>query len=102
MGFKTKNYEIKELNITIDNAYAKISNLIITSKGVAYTTFNIQQNREATENLEPLEVISYSCPIDKTLPAHEQVYTKAKEGLFKDWEDDIILVEKNATEEEAI
>lgn len=90
MGFKTTNYEVKELNITIDNAYAKISNLVITSKGVACTTFNIQQNREATENLEPLEVISYSCPIDKTLPAHEQVYNKAKEDIFIDWEDDIV------------
>ena len=102
MGFKTKNYEVKELNITIDNAYAKISNLTITNKGVAYAIFNVQQDREATENLEPLEVISYSCEVDKTLPVHEQVYLKAKEDIFKDWEDDIISVEKNATEEEAL
>ena len=30
MGLKTSNYKVEELNITIDNAYAKISNLTIT------------------------------------------------------------------------
>lgn len=100
MGLKTKNYELKELNITIENAYAKISSLTITSAGKAYAIFNIQQDRESTESLEALELINFACDIDKTLPVHEQVYIKAKENLFKDWDDDIVI-EEPVVEEEA-
>lgn len=92
MGFKTKNYKIEELNITIDNAYARISTLTIVDHK-AYATFNIQQDRESTESLPSLELVTFSCVINKNLPVHEQVYNKAKESLFTNWEDDIIVEE---------
>ena len=101
MGLKTTNYQIKEKGITIDTAYAKIDSIFVKGNR-ATANFDIQQSREQTESLEALEIVSVSCIIDKETPLHKQMYVKAKEEVFKDWEDDIISVEKNATEEEAI
>lgn len=45
-----------------------------------------------TSNYEAkaLGIVLFSCDIDKDLPLHKQVYEKAKEKRFKDWEDDIV------------
>lgn len=88
MGLKTTNYLIEEKGITIDTAYAKIGSIFVNGNR-ATANFNIQQSREQTESLEPLDTISVSCTIDKEKPLHEQMYVKAKEEVFKDWEDDM-------------
>lgn len=91
MGLKTTNYQIKEKGITIDTAYAKIDSMFVQGNR-ATANFNIQQSREQIESLEALEIVSVSCIIDKEKPLHEQMYVKAKEEVFKDWEDDIVEV----------
>ena len=91
MGLKTINYQIKEKGITIDTAYAKIGSIYINGNK-ATANFAIQQSREQTESLDALEYKSVSCVIDKEKPLHEQMYVKAKEEVFKDWEDDIVEV----------
>lgn len=88
MGLKTINYQIKEKGITIDTAYAKIDSIFVKGDR-ATANFDIQQSREQTESLKALEIVSVSCIIDKEKPLHEQMYLKAKEETFKDWEDDL-------------
>lgn len=94
MGLKTTNYLIQEKGITIDTAYAKIGSIYINGNK-ATANFAIQQSREQTESLDALEYKSVSCVIDKEKPLHEQMYVKAKEEVFKDWEDDIVEVSDN-------
>lgn len=89
MGLKTTNYQIEEKGITIDTAYAKIDSIYIKGNK-ATANFAIQQSREQTETLEPLDIVSVTCIADKEKPLHEQMYVKAKEEVFKDWEDDIV------------
>ena len=90
MGFKTTNYNIKELDITIPTAYAKINDLFVDKNGNAYAKFAIQQTREDVESKQPVSVESVNCVIDKTAPLYEQLYLAAKEKMFADWEDDIV------------
>lgn len=90
MGLKTTNYQIEEKGITIDTAYAKIGSIVVRGNK-AIASLDIQQSREQTESLEPLDTVSVSCIIDKEKPLHEQMYLKAKEEIFKDWEDDIVM-----------
>ena len=91
MGLKRTNYSIKDKGLTLDTAYAKID--VITVRGdKASAIIKIQQNREQATNLEALETVVISCNVDKTKPLHEQMYVKAKEEVFKDWEDDIVEV----------
>ena len=90
MGLKTTNYEVKDYGITLDTAYARISNIHIDLDGTAYCTFEIQKDRESIGKDRCFEAKTFECAIDKTLPIYEQVYMAAKKTLFADWEDDII------------
>lgn len=90
MGLKTYNYKNEAVGITLPTAYAQITDIFIEADGTASTNFTIQQNRESVTTKEPFDIIGYNCEIDKKLPIFEQVYLKAKEELFVDWEDDIV------------
>ena len=37
-----------------------------------------------------MPITSFSCNIDKTAPIYEQLYLKAKEEYFSNWQDDIV------------
>ena len=95
MGFKTTNYESKALGISVPEAYARLTRASVNIHGVASATFEIQQTREEVGTKKALALVPFSCDIDKELPLHKQIYEKAKEKRFKDWEDDIV----NTTEE---
>jgi len=90
MGLKTTNYNIPKLGITISNAYAKITNVLINNSGRADYTISIQQERSDIGVKQDLDRKSYSLPIDKTLPIYDQLYTYAKTHGFENWEDDIV------------
>lgn len=90
MGLKTTNYQIKDLGISIPEAYARLTNININVDGEAFGTFEVHQTREDLIENKPLERIHVNYVIDKKLPLHKQMYEKAKEELFIDWEDDII------------
>ena len=100
MGLKTTNYEIKDLGITVPDAYAQITSIFADKNGKAYADFSIQQNRDDIGIKEAFTKESISCTIDKTQPIYTQVYNNAKETIFKDWEDDI--VDETATETETV
>ncbi len=90
MGLKINNYEVKDYGITLDTAYARISDIHIDLDGNAHCMFQIQKDRESIGKDRCFEVKAFDCVIDKTLPIHEQAYVAAKESVFADWEDDII------------
>ena len=90
MGLKTTNYEVKDFGITIPEAYARLTNININVDGEAFGVFEIHQTREDLIENNPLERVHVNYVIDKDLPIHNQMYVKAKEELFIDWEDDIV------------
>lgn len=90
MGLKTTNYKVKEFGITLPEAYARLTNVNINVNGEAFGTFEIHQTRESLTEASSLERIHINHIIDKDLPIHNQLYVKAKEEIFTDWEDDIV------------
>ena len=91
MGLKTTNYEAKEFGITLPTAYARLTRIGVDIDGEAYGTFEIHQNRDDIDNNKsPFERQFLNCKINKDLPIYSQMYQKAKEDLFIDWEDDIV------------
>lgn len=100
MGLKTTNYKVNEFDITLDTAYAQISNLNVSLDGEAHCIFEIQKDRESIGNKKYFETKIFNCKIDKTLPIYEQIYVAAKEDIFAGWEDDIIFEDKEQETEE--
>ena len=90
MGLKTTNYKVKDFGITIPTAYARLTNVNINIEGEAFCIFEIHQGREDFEKTSPLERIHANYVINKDLPVYNQLYLKAKEDFFADWEDDIV------------
>jgi hypothetical protein len=76
--------------VLITPAYAKITRLYNQNGNDTVAYFGISNTRENLEENAPLEEIAFSCEIDKKQDKiFNEVYTKAKEELFEDWEDDI-------------
>lgn len=90
MGFIKTNYEIEESGIMLDSAYAQINHLSVDIDGTASAMFVIQKDRDSILTKKSLDTIAYRCEINKELPIFKQVYEKAKEEIFTDWEDDIV------------
>ncbi len=90
MGLLIKDYKLNEFDITIPVAYARLVDVNILLDGDAKAIFEIQQNREDVGVKKPFERKYCMYKIDKNLPIHEQIYTKAKADIFIDWEDDIV------------
>ena len=90
MGFIRKNYEIENSGISLDTAYAQIRNISIDIDGMAVAMFSIQKDRDSILSKRSLDTVSFRCKIDKEFPVYRQIYEKAKEKFFADWEDDIV------------
>lgn len=90
MGLKTTNYEVQEFGIILSTAYARLTNINIDLSGEAFGVFEVHQTRDDINLKSPIERKSLNYIIDKDLPIHRQMYQKAKEELFIDWEDDLI------------
>ncbi len=90
MGLKTNNYNVKVYGITLENAYARLTDIHIGINGRASANFEIQQERTDIGIKQPFERVHIGCIIDKDLPVHKQIYEYAKETVFADWEDDIV------------
>ena len=90
MGLKTTNYKLNSFGITLPEAYARLTNVTIDVQGKVFGIFEIHQTRQDLENSKSLEKKHINLIIDKDMPIHRQIYLKAKEQLFSNWEDDII------------
>ena len=90
MGLKTTNYTVPSLGVTLDAAYALISDLYIDKQGNAKAIFEIQQSRENALGLAPLESVEVNFNADKTGKVFEQAYTVGKTQKFTGWQDDVV------------
>lgn len=100
MGLKTTNYGIKKFGITIPEAYARLTNISIDLQGEAFGTFEIHQNREDITKAQALDRVHINTIINKEEPIYSQLYIKAKETIFIDWEDDIQVEEEIQAEDD--
>lgn len=89
MGLKTVNYEIKEMGITLPSAYAQLTSVSSDGDGEAFGVFTVQRTREDIGTKTALQSVSVSAKIDKSQPVYAQLYEKAKEVYFADWNDAI-------------
>ena len=89
MGLKKDSYKSDKLNIEITPAYAMIGRIEIEND-TAISEIKIHKTREDLETYEPLETVNILCNIDRNQSVYEQIYIKAKEDIFKDWQDDIV------------
>lgn len=82
MGLKTTNYEIKELGITLPEAYAVLSK--IRSHGPHYVAeFSVQTSREAALSKRPICVRTIVFDADRKDNLFEMAYKAAKEQRIK-------------------
>ena len=86
---KTSGYDVR--GILIKPAYAKITRLYNENNDNVVAYFGISNTRENLESSTPIEEIQFNCTIDKKEDkVFNEVYTKAKQELFTEWEDDIV------------
>ena len=90
MGLKTTNYSVPSLGVTLDAAYALISDLYVDKQGNGKAVFEIQQSRENAIGLSPLESIDVNFTADKTGAIYTQAYAAGKTQKFAGWQDDIV------------
>lgn len=108
MGLKTTNYEVKELGITLPEAYALIKNINVIGN-IGSADIAIQSTRDNAMNLNPIKIVTVRFPIDRNespyITAYKAATTARKEkvptkdgrtletieipALFDSWEDDI-------------
>lgn len=87
MGLKTSNYEIKELGITLPNAYAIIHELrVCGNNGLAI--FHVQSSPRANAlELKPLKTVTVKFNWTRDTNPLVVAYSKAKEmGYKKEWD----------------
>ena len=89
MGLIKNSYKSEKLNIDISPAYAMVGKIEIEND-TAIAEIKIHKTREDLETYEPLETVNILCNMDRNQSVYEQIYIKAKEDIFKDWQDDII------------
>ena len=87
MGLIKKDYTIN--GVVLPNAYAMIGKVKINKDDTAWTEFHIHTSRENDVNELPLQKVGFFCGIDRNQSVYEQIYIKAKEDIFKEWQDDI-------------
>lgn len=92
MGLKNDGYNLKGVNIT--PCYAKITKLFVDNT-MTRAYFGISNTRENLEANEPIDEIYYECEINRSNDeVFKDVYTKAKQDIFINWQDDIVTKEE--------
>lgn len=89
MGLKTKKYEVEELGIVLTDAYAQIERLSVDMNGDFNCIVKIQKTRDDMDK-SAIEELYFSGTIDRSRNVFEQAYKQIKDGLLKDWKDDIV------------
>lgn len=85
MGLKTTNYFVKNLGISLPNAYAKIRTLVLENDGTVRATFGIQQSRELLDSYSPIEIVSVQTKNvwDRKTPLEKVAYEAVKQETYK-------------------
>jgi hypothetical protein len=99
MGLKRKNYEVKNLGITLPEAYAIVKNVSVTRHN-GYADIVIQSSRENAINLAPLETVKIKFRANVEENPFVLAYAKAKEKKLVETYDDetgeVITIEQPA------
>ena len=109
MGLKTTNYEVKDLGITLPNAYAILKDIrVVDDRGLA--TFSVQSARDTARTLKPVETVAVEFDFDRNenpvVTAYKAVKGTKRQFVFdaerrcykeevvpqplNGWEDDIL------------
>ena len=78
MGLKTTYYEVKDLGITLPEAYAKIREMRLSKSNIVDVTFVVQTTRDNTELLAPIETRSIHFTWDRKSDLAVTAYKEAK------------------------
>lgn len=85
MGLKTTNYTVKELGITLPNAYALIKDLRVQNN-IVTANFVIQATRETAATLKPIETVSITFKFNRNenpiVTAYNLVKSKIKDYVY--------------------
>lgn len=78
MGLKTTNYVSKRLNITLPEAYAKLTELTLQKDNNARAIFSIQSSREDINTLAPIDKVEVNFVWDRKTDLAKMAYETAK------------------------
>ena len=81
MGLKTTNYVSKRLNVSLSEAYAKLTELTLQKDNQARAIFSIQSTRENIENLAPIDTVEVNFVWDRKTDLAKMAYEEAKTGI---------------------
>ena len=97
MGLKKSNYTVRSVGIELPTAYAQVTEIHLYGDE-CNAEIRIHKDRESVSKFQPIEVRSVEVKIDRNQNLLEQIYARAKEIYFRNWEDDIVTEEKTAHE----
>lgn len=78
MGLKTTNYKSKSMGITLPEAYAVLTNLIVETDNSARAIFAIQSSREATKEFKAIDKVEVRFTWDRKTDPAKMAYETAK------------------------
>lgn len=81
MGLKTNNYVSKRLNITLPEAYAKLTELTLQKDNQARAIFSIQSSREDIKTLAPIDKVEVNFVWDRKADICKMAYEVAKTDI---------------------
>ena len=98
MGLKTTNHYVKELGITLPNAYALIKDIHVKNDWVT-ALFVIQSNRDSATVLKPIETVTITFKFNRNQNPIEMAYNLAKSKI-KDyvWNEELQAHEEKEVE----
>ena len=89
MGLKKSNYTVRSIGIELPTAYAQVTEIHLYGDECS-AEIRIHKDRDSIGKFQPIEKRSVEVKIDRNRNLLEQIYAKAKEIYFGNWQDDII------------
>lgn len=99
MGLKRTNYEVKDLDIILPEAYAIVKTLSVTRNN-GYAEIVVQSSRENAETLKPIESVKIKFKVNPNENPFVTAYKEAtKRSVMEVWDEvtgELTTVEKPA------
>lgn len=83
MGLKTNNYVSKSTGVTLYQAYAVLTNLIVETDNRVRAIFAIQSSREATKQYKALDKVEINFVWDRKTDPAKMAYEIAKTQVIE-------------------
>ena len=98
MGLKKNNHEVKSIGIILPTAYAQVREIQLHGTECSAVIY-IHKDRESVATFAPIDQRTIYFTFDRGKNLLEQIYAKAKDSYFGNWEDDIVTETEATTEE---